>query len=154
MSHIVLAFSHDPRDWISRAMAWLTHGRYTHVALVSGDGSEVIESSGVGRPQGVRMASFAAWAARHPNYVLRKIHHQNPDLVWRIAASRLGDGYDWAYLCGWLFRRNWQDSCKWVCHELIVWACERAGRAIIDMDEAQWLTPEHLYLVSQPLDRP
>jgi hypothetical protein len=152
VSHIVIALSHDPRDWISRVMAWLTHGRYTHVALVSGDGTEVIEASGMGKPEGVRMASFEVWTAKHPRYVLRKIPHPNPELVWRITTSRLGDGYDWAYLWGWLFRRNWQDSCKWVCHELIVWACEQAGHAIIEMDDAQWLTPEHLYLISQPLE--
>jgi uncharacterized protein YycO len=152
MSHNVIGLHHDNSDWISRLMAWLTHATYTHVALVAPDGSEVIEASGVGKPQGVRAMSMEVWASKHPRFVLRKIPHNNHELVWQIAFSQIGKGYDWSYLWGWLFRSNWQDTDKWTCNELIVWACEQAGQPCLTTDAPQWLTPEHLYLISQPLE--
>jgi uncharacterized protein YycO len=152
MSHIVIGLHHAADDRISQLMAWFTHGRYSHVALISPDGSEVIEASGMGQPKGVRAMSMEIWASRHPGFALRKIEHPFPDTVWQIATGQLGKGYDWNYLWGWLMRRLWQDPEKWVCHELIAWACQQAGHPIINMDNPQWLTPEHLYLISQPLE--
>ena len=152
MSHIIIGLHHAADDHISQLMAWFTHGRYSHVALVSPDGSEVIEASGMGKPKGVRAMSMEVWASRHPGFALRKIAHPFPDTVWQIATGQLGKGYDWNYLWGWLMRRLWQDPEKWVCHELIAWACQQAGHPIINMDNPQWLTPEHLYLISQPLE--
>jgi uncharacterized protein YycO len=152
MSHIVIGLHHDPSDWISRVMAWLTHATYTHVALVAPDGSEVIEASAVGKPQGVRAMSMEVWTSKHPGFVLRKIEHPFPALVWQIATGQLGKGYDWNYLWGWLFRRLWQDPEKWVCHELIAWACQEAGHSILSMHAPHWLTPDHLDLISQPLE--
>ena len=152
MSHIVLGFHHDENDWISRVMAWLTHATYTHVALVSPDGSEVIEASGVGKPQGVRAMSMEVWASKHPGFVLRKIPHGKPAEAYAAASAQIGARYDWSYLWGWLFRRNWQNPDKWVCHELIAWAADATGYPFINMDGAEWLTPQHLYLVSQPLE--
>jgi uncharacterized protein YycO len=133
-------------------MAWLTHATYTHVALVAPDGSEVIEASAVGKPQGVRAMSMEVWASRHPGFVLRRIPHGDPEQAYIAASSKIGKAYDFGYLWGWLFRRNWQNLDRWVCHELIAWAAQETGDPFINMENAQWLTPEHLYLISQPLE--
>jgi len=152
MSHIIIGLHHHADDRISQLMAWFSHARYTHVALISPDGSEVIEASGMGQPKGVRAMSMEVWASKHPGFVLRKIEHPFPDTVWQIATGQLGKGYDWNYLWGWLFRRNWQDPEKWVCSELIFDSCDKAGKAIVQMHASHWLTPDHLDLNSQPLE--
>ena len=149
MSYITVGFSHDPSDWISRVMAWLTHARYTHAVMFNpSDLSQAIEASGVGSPKGVRYISLDEFM-RKPNATARRISCKNPELVWELAASKIGNGYDWMYLLGWLTRRNLQDSERWVCHELIAWAAHAAGSPLLDMSDAIWLTPEHLYLISK-----
>jgi uncharacterized protein YycO len=152
MSHIIIGLHHHADDFISEAVSWFTHGRYSHAVLVSPCHSRVVESSGARKPQGVLSIPFEAWAISHPAYVLRKIPHPDPAAVWDQANTQVGKEYDWHYLWGWLARRNWQDPEKWVCHELIPWACQQAGHPVIEMDNAHWLTPDHLYRISQPLE--
>lgn len=153
MSHIVLGFHHASDDWISRVMAWFTHGRYTHVALVSTEGDEVIEASGMGNPKGVRMMHIDVWKGRHPGCELRKIEHPYAWKVWEHAKSQVGKPYDWGFVWGWVFRAKWQHSNRWTCNELIAWACAQAGHPLFPPEaEPDWLTPQHLYLISQPLE--
>jgi uncharacterized protein YycO len=153
MSHIIIGLHHAADDHISKAMAWFTHGRYSHVALISPDGSEVIEASGMGQPKGVRAMSMEVWASRHPGFALRKIEHPFPTLVWQIATGQLGKGYDWFFLLSYLARSDWQDEDKWVCSELIEWACRQAGHSVFpDGVSRISVTPESLFLVSQPLE--
>jgi uncharacterized protein YycO len=133
-------------------MAWFTHATYTHVALVAPDGSEVIEASGVGKPQGVRVMSMEIWASKHPGFVLRKIEHPYPEKVWTIASSQIGKGYDWLFLLSYLIRRDVQDKSKLVCSELIEWSCREAGKnifpsAVRPID----LSPQSLHLISSDI---
>lgn len=152
MSTITLLFHHDPTDWISRIMAWATHGRHTHVALLSPTGRLVIEASAVGWPKGVRCIPTPVWKQRHPGHIEQTVPHPAPLAVWNHASTQIGKAYDWPYIWGWVLRRKWQHPQRWTCHELIAWACQKAGHPIINMDEPHWLTPQHLYLISQPLE--
>lgn len=150
MSHIVLGFSRSDH-WISKVVSWLTRGRYSHVMLLNPDTREYIEASGLAKPSGVRVHQLEEFFARI-DWDFRIIPHPDPERVWRVAKNHVGKSYDWGYLFGWLFRRNWQDPDKWACNELITYACEMAGHPIIDMSDPQWLTPHHLYLISHPMD--
>ena len=150
MTWITVGFSHDNKDWISRLIAWLIHGRWSHVVLVSPDGSEYIEASGIGKP-GVRTKPLELFLAKD-NRTLRRIYHPHPDQVWQIASTQLGKGYDWSFLWGWLFRLNMQDKQKWTCNELIAWAAAEAGHPLLVMDDSHYLTPDHLFLISQPME--
>lgn len=150
--HIVVAFSHDPTDRISRGMAWCTFGAYTHIALVNAD--QVIEASAVGRPRGVRGLSLYDFMACHPGAVLRKIDHPNPEGVWFHAQSDIGLLYDWGWLWGWIFRmRNWQHPGRRACSELITGNCIKAGYALFAGDHAWHVSPQLLYMISTPLDK-
>ena len=148
MSHILVAFSHDKFDWISRAMAWATFGEQTHCALVKGD--RVIEASAVGEPKGVRPVTLDTFLAKHPSAVIRKIDHLYPDLVWEHAASRIGCDYDWDWIKGYLARRrDWQDPSKFTCQELITWACDMAGDPLFAGDNNWHVTPQMLFMISK-----
>ena len=148
---ITLYFHHDPDDWISRLMAWFTRSRYTHVALLSPGGDYVLEATGASDPTGVRYLPTWLWQSRHPDCIARVAETPDAKTVWRLAETQADKPYDWGYLLGFLLRRNWQDQDKWVCHELIAWACAEAGTPLLDMTDAHFLTPDHLYRVTQPI---
>lgn len=153
MPHIVLGFSHSNKI-ISRLVKWFTHGNYSHVMLMEPCGRRYIESSGTAKPSGTRIRDLSDFLLSRPEWDFRVIEHPNPDEVWRLACTQVGAEYDWMYFVGWLFRRNWQHGKKWVCNELITWACDRAGCPIFPQEaEPRWLTPQHLYLISKPLDQ-
>lgn len=150
--YVLLLFSHDKGDWISRVMAWMSFARWTHVAIVSPDRASVIEASGYGRPRGVRLVPLGDWVRKHPDCVFRRIWHPAPDKMWEVCHSQLGKGYDWWWLFGWVVRnRHIQAQSKWVCSELITWACSQAGRTIFGGDTWR-VTPQMLYDVSEPVD--
>lgn len=150
MSHITLGFSHHANSIISRIMAWLPWQRYTHVILVSPDGTMAIEASGYGKPSGVRVVDMARF--REEGGVLKRIPHPDPWGVWRAAEGKIGAEYDWAFVFGWLFRMNIQKPEKFVCHELILWAAEQTEKPLFRMDQAWKTTPQHLYLISEDFD--
>ncbi len=131
---------------------WLTRGRWSHCMLMHpGMNRRYIESSGIAEPSGVYVREVDAYIARG-DWDFRMIPHPDPVAVWSAAFSQIGKPYDWMYLFGWVFRRNWQHKEKWVCHELIAWAAQETGHPIIDMNDSHWLTPQHLYLISKPLE--
>lgn len=152
MSAITLAFHHAADDWISRVMAWCTHGGPTHVAMVSPDGAWVIEASSMGRPKGVRVVAFTTWATRHPGYELCTIPHKDPQGVWARACTQVGKRYDWGWIWGWVFRlRSLQDQDRWVCSELIDWACEAEGDPIFLINMRWHISPRVLRAVATPI---
>lgn len=152
MNYITVAFSHDPRSLFSRVISYLTFGRMSHVALVNGD--EVIEAMADSAIYtGVRRIKLLEWIDQNPGGEIRRIRHPWPVAVWVHARTQIGKPYDWGWVLGFFFRqRNWHDEQKWTCAELIAWACEKAGKPILAGD-AQWcVTPNILYMISEPND--
>lgn len=150
---ITLAFHHAADDFISRVMAWFTHGGPTHVALVSPDGEWVIEASSMGRPKGVRIVAFATWARRHPGYELCTVAHPAGQQVWAMAGTQVGKAYDWGWIWGWLLRnKNMQDPERWTCSELIHWAAAETGHPISTLDDMGWhISPRMLRAMAAPI---
>lgn len=149
MSYITVLLHHDADDWISRGIAFCSFSKKTsHCALASLDGTEVIESSAIGKPAGVRKVPFWEWAAKHPGYRVKHIYHPYPDLVWFFANKFLGRKYDWKYFLGWLVRRDWQDDAAFVCQELIELCCRLAGWALFSDETVLFgLTPAHIAMI-------
>lgn len=120
--------------------------------LVEPGGRRYIEASGSAKPSGVRLHDMHEFIASRPEWDFRMIPHPDPHAVWELACTQVGKPYDWAFLFGWLVHRNWQHPDKWVCQELITWACKEAGYPIFPLEVAdQWHTPHSLYLISKPL---
>lgn len=147
MSYITLGFAHDPDDWISEVMSFVTFGDWTHVALIH-DGV-CIEASSLGEPSGVRTRSLDSFMLK-PNATLRRMAHPDPEGVWNAAASQLGKKYDWSWVWGYfLRRRTWNSPDRWVCSELVAWACARAGKALVHEEELWRVTPQLLWMISE-----
>ena len=149
VTYITVGFSHDNKDFISRLMAWLTHGKWSHVVLINPDNSTYIEASGIGKP-GVREKPLETFLQKE-NHTIRRINHPYPLLVWELARNRLGREYDWLFLLSHFFRMPWiANASKDVCSEIIYECCLEAGHNVIPADvEPTSVTPHSLYLVSE-----
>ena len=147
MSYITVGFSHHAHSLISRLMAILPWQRYTHVILFSPRMDAAIEASGYGNPSGVRYVDLERFNAE--GGVIKRIPYPDPTAVWEAAKSQLGAKYDWGFVWGWMLRKNLQRDDRFVCHELILWAAERAGKPIFRPEDAWKTTPQHLYLISE-----
>lgn len=148
MSHVVIAFA-VPGSWIGRLVSWWTGYKYSHVALVSPDGEWVLESTGTLAPYGVQVRAMASRSFDE----FRCIRHPDPQAVWEVACSQHGKAYDWGYLIGWPFRRNWQDDDKWSCTELIPWAFSTTGKPIIH-SHLHRVDPQILHMLSESMHQP
>lgn len=153
MSHIVLAFSHDPTDWISNVMAFFTYGKWTHVAIVNGD--QVIESSAIGNPKGVRMVSLSDFMEKHPGTILRAMPAQDPDAIWRFCESKIGEGYDWLWVFSYAFRLKLENRNKWTCSELLCAAYKETNDPLYEAMSAgngcHSASPRDQFMLTRPI---
>lgn len=151
MSKLILGFSHDNSDWISRVMSWSMCGKPSHVVLVSPDGRQFIEATGTKTPNGVQHPAPIADFLATPGAELRWIDHPNPQGAWDAALTQVGKPYDWVWIIGCVIRsRRWDDQKRWACAELITWSMCEAGDHQLDGDS--WhIHPGDLYTMSRPL---
>ena len=146
MSYLLLGFSTDKKDCISKIIRKITWSKFSHVVLVSPDQTSYIESiHGVG----VRELPIGEFFKKG-SVEIGKISHPHPEEVWRLAKKEIGKPYDSMYIYGWLFRRNWQDDEKWACCELVPAMAKRTGHPIIRCEEFIKVTPQMLYIISSP----
>ena len=146
MNYILIGFSTDKKDWISKIIRKVTWSKFSHVVLINPDRSSYIESThGVG----VRELPISEFFEKN-NIEIGMINHPNPEEVWRLAKQEIGKPYDNMYIYGWLFRRNWQDDAKWACCELIPAMTARTGYPIVRCEEFMKVTPQMLYMISSP----
>ncbi len=148
MNYILIGFSTDKQDWISKIIRKLTWSKFSHVVLINPDHSSYIEST---HSVGVRELPIGEFLKKN-NMEIGMIRHPHPEEVWRLARLEIGKPYDSAYIYGWLFHRNWQDDKKWACCELIPALTNRIGYPIIRCEEFIKVTPQILYMISSPYE--
>ena len=71
--------------------------------------------------------------------------HDVPDLdkLRNNLMGQYGKWYDFTYMVGYFFKRDWQDKKKWVSSELIAWAFEDIGQPLVPGPK-NYISPEHL----------
>lgn len=69
------------------------------------------------------------------------------DQIYQIANNQLGKSYDTLALIGNLFNRNWQESDKWFCSELISYCFQLAGKPLVN-EKTNRITPGDMLLSS------
>lgn len=62
-----------------------------------------------------------------------------------VLLNQVGKKYDWWALVGNLFRRNWQETNKWFCSELVAYVFEQIGYPLV-RDKLNRVTPADLLL--------
>lgn len=96
----------------------------------------------------VRVTPLADVLAKHSRWTIIDLPCGNPAAVIAAARSQIGKPYDLTAVLGIAIHRDWQDSARWFCSELVAWAFEQAGSPLFRADAVRRVTPEHLWMLA------
>lgn len=135
---VILQFS-NKRNMFSWAIRFFTWSWTAHVDVVESDGNLI----GSTFRQGVHRDIF-----KRENY--DRIHYYTIDIDYDdfmyFIKSQLGKKYDWFAFLGFLFRRDWHNTDRWFCFELIAWAAEKSGKPLLNSNKHNRITGRELLL--------
>lgn len=138
MDVVRVAFSrrHGIGSLLLRTYMW---DAWSHCGLVDGD--DVIEAL---IPHGVCRTPLAAFIKRSSAYEIIEIPVPNAEVVLAAVRRQVGKPYDYAGVLGIWFRRNWENTDRWFCSELVAWAIEHT-RSLF-RGHISRITPRDLYI--------
>jgi uncharacterized protein YycO len=138
----------------SLAIRFATWSAWSHVDLVDDRGA-VPMLIGAVAPSGVVRVPMAERLGQASRAALVDFSVSDSGAVLAAAASQAGKPYDWPGVSGLALRsRDWQEDDSWFCSELIAWAFGAAGSPLFRDDEVARITPQHLWMLANPYQRP
>lgn len=134
-----------PGAVLIRAVTW---SRWSHVALVLDDGS-AIEAT---YPK-VRRVPLETILEKHSKWVIVDVPTDCDQAIEDFAMSQIGKPYDVSALFGLLVHRDWTDTDKWFCSELLAWAFAQAGASKFREEDIHRITPQNWWMLNFPIIR-
>lgn len=142
---VLFCTSKLPGAALIRAVTW---SKYSHVALVLEDGT-AIEAT---YPK-VRRVSLETILAAHSKYVIVDIPTDCDKEIEEAAINQIGKPYDITALLGILVHRQWTDTDKWFCSELVAWCFAQGGHSLFREEDIHRITPQNLWMLTYPIIR-
>jgi uncharacterized protein YycO len=139
MQHITVIYARAPKP-ISWAIRFTTWSQWSHIGVVSEDGSKVYESRG---DTGVVETPINDFLWRYTEYAFAQLPCESKCKAYRFYQSQLGKPYDFTALYSIVFRRDWQEPDSWFCSEYV-----GAGLGIFRTESIKRITPECLWRLS------
>jgi len=142
MSTIDLLFCtnpHNPLSWMIRAGSW---SQWSHVAIIDGD--DVIEAVAL---DGVVVTPLATRQAADPTWQRVTLPCANPEAIIAASRSQLGKPYDYTGVLGIGLHRDWQETGRWFCSELVAWAFQQGGTPLFRKGASGRVTPQEVWTV-------
>ena len=129
----------------SFAIRAFTASRWSHVALLTGEGTVIDATARHGVAErswddfikgasAFEFADVAADAARHTAVV-------------EAARPQIGKKYDFLALLGIWFRSGWEEESKWFCSELVAWSLNTGLRPIFRTRDVRGVWPQHIWML-------
>ena len=126
--------------WASDTVGWYTRSVFTHVDVVLDDG----------RLLGARINGGVQIRPRDYQKILFVQRYRTTLSVagehdFHLALlEQIGKPYDWTAVLGLVMNRNWRQTDRWFCSELVAWAFEKAGTPLLRVDNNDKVTPRDL----------
>ena len=117
--------------------------------------SPVARLLGAVAPAGVSVTPLAERLAHASRAALVEFPAEDPRKVLDAAIAQLGQAYDWLGCAGLVLRnRDWQEPGSWFCSELVAYAFGQAGEPLFREEMVSRVTPQHLWMLANPSQRP
>lgn len=123
----------------SAIIRWRDWSDYSHVELIMPDGK-------------LLGANLDGVKLRDPYKVAKRlileieVTEEQANRIYLNAMMQIGKKYDWAGIFGFVASRNWQETDKWFCSELIAWLFLKAGIKLLRTDDIHRISPHLLSL--------
>lgn len=139
MLRLIFSRSNAPGSLLIRMMTGFS--KWSHVAVIDGD--MVIQAT---HPRVERIP--LAEAKRGKVWAIKEVPCRDPVAAHRFGLAQVGKPYDYGFLFGFPFDRDWRDEKAWACSELVAAQLEEGNDAPIVMSgTAHRVTPETLWLL-------
>jgi uncharacterized protein YycO len=132
-----LIYTHKKRSISSFLIRIFTFSKFSHCAVDLGAGF-VIDTV---LKTGVRLTSVKDFDAMYPDQTVLEIDLPDKNLAHYFAMQQVGKPYDWSAIVSLATQRDWQESDKWFCSELLE-AILAAGGLKRFRDEVYKITPQ------------
>lgn len=139
MKTIQLQFSYD-KSIASKLIRWRDWSSYSHVDFLMPDGKLL----GALPHGGVQI--------RKPYRVTNKLilsinvtDSQHKDIT-NALLSQINKPYDFAGVLGFAFNRDWEETDKWFCSELIMYGFKQGGINLLRTNTISRITPKDILL--------
>lgn len=134
----------------SSFIRWWTWGQWSHVDYVMPGGQSFL---GARLNGGVQIRPFDYCTPKNQMTAEFWMPAANAQKWQDALVSQLGKPYDWLAIVGIGVRRDWRNSKKWFCSELIQWASEEAKHPLLDAGpDVYRITPRDLALAVHVAD--
>lgn len=137
---MIVAFARDD-SLVSYLIRLFTWSKWHHCGALTLDKKFVIEATA---KNGVVQTPLAEFIARYDEVEFGEIKC-NDRKAEKFLLAQLGKKYDWLAIFGMLFRKNWQDDCRWFCFELVA-----AATGLFDDQKQSKVAANSIYLISKP----
>ncbi|SNT08035.1 hypothetical protein [Pseudomonas segetis] len=138
----------------SLAIRTLTWSAWSHVDLID-ETSGVPVLIGAVAPHGVVIESLENRLSLASRAAVVEFPVADALAVIDAARRQLEKPYDWLGCAGIALRnRDWQQADSWFCSELVAWAFAAGKSPLFREDEVARITPQHLWMLAHPYQRP
>lgn len=141
MEPVVVVFSRSKKIF-SRLICLVTWSKWSHVGLVHNN--SIIEAVG----SGVRQVTLEEFHHDKREVIFVTYYVKDKAAVISFAQAQLGKKYDFSALIGILFKRNWGETTRWFCSELVAAALDSAGSSPFRRGLTGRITPNDLWMVN------
>jgi uncharacterized protein YycO len=107
---------------------------WSHCAILDGD--FVIDAT---LASGVRRIPYREWEEHYTYHEAVNFPCANKDKAIEFARAQVGKSYDWLGILSFIFRKNYEDTSKWFCSELVAEASGIFKTNLIYTLSPQWL---------------
>ena len=133
----------------SRAIAWFSAGRLSHVDAILPDGRLLgARSDAADGKKGVqiRRANYEKWASRVVIEV--PTNRSQEQAFYAFLMNQVGKPYDHMAIWGFVLNRAWREDDAWICSELQAAAMEEAGILPELYSKVSKISPQMLAVVA------
>jgi len=109
---------------LSIGIRFITRGIWSHAGIFS--------DKNIAKPFLSAQGLGVKWRKQDKKAKMLFFKVPNIDKVLAAMESQVGKPYDFGAIFGILLDRDWRDTSKWFCSELVAWACEQAGTPLLN----------------------
>ncbi len=146
MDKVTIVYSNSSKI-LSKLIQIVTWSKWSHVAMLTEDGKNVIEAVG----HGVREIPLKDFVKDKRRYTFQTYNVNSKSTVIEFARSQIGKKYDFSALFGIFFKRDWEKNNRWFCSELVTASLQADKSSPFRNDLDGRITPSDLWKVNPSL---